>query len=92
MSTNGMIIAFDNIVGNIFKKKLFFLIYNINNNPTKVANPPNTASSIFALMIKFDKKQPIVTDTIEKGSNIGNIQSASATLTCTTPKLIGANA
>lgn len=86
-----MIIAFDKTVGNIFKKKLFFLIYIIKMRPIKVAILPNTASIKLTLISKFDKKQAIVMDTIAKGSNRGIMQSASAILTCIIPKLIGAN-
>lgn len=75
-----MIIAFDSIVGSIFKKKLSTLMNLMQSRPIKVARVPNTAS-IIPLKSRFDKKQPIEIDIIAISSKIGKIQSASAILT-----------
>ena len=81
-------IAFDKIVGNILRKKLSTFINLIHISPTNVASVPNIAS-MAPLSNMFDRKQPIDIDTIAISSKSGNIHRASATRTCTAPKLMG---
>ena len=90
LNTNGTIMAFDKIVGNILRVKLFTFINLIHNKPKNVASVPKIAS-IIPLNSKLERKQPTDTDIIAVSSNIGNMHNTSAILTWTAAKLMGWN-